>query len=246
MTPPPVSRDPVHGGLSHSPAARRLFVGQARSARSRSVKGAGERSEPGTCISHRPPGHGTAWLQRVSEVTSVASEFDRSKPTATPVRPPCARHGERAEVPLYQEVALVGKSLDVSPSHPAYHQCGREPEKSQRLRSRGVIAVAALIALAVATAAVAPRSTTSPAQLPARVSVEDNGLRYAFDALTGRESLVDVTSDAGDRIDLIDSRPDDAERMRRLLVRDLDIESLSELVDAHRPAADELRRLGYL
>lgn len=115
--------------------------------------------------------------------------------------------------------------------------------------SRRGLAVLAVVALAVAGsvgAAAVRGCAPDPAHVPARGWVESDGLRYEFDALTGREALFDAAADADGERNLVRERPDDARRMRALLVRKLRVPSLDAMRDAHSATADELRRLGYL
>lgn len=74
--------------------------------------------------------------------------------------------------------------------------------------------------------------------------IERDGLRYEYDALTDAERLLDVSDPSAPK-DVSKSRPADVERLRADLVARLGISGLGALRDAHKAAADELRRLGY-
>jgi len=106
----------------------------------------------------------------------------------------------------------------------------------------GVVVLVCGLALAAAKLQAADRPTTHPAQ----VSVEHDGLRYEFDALTGTERLLDLSQTGPDRVNLVNVRLEDAARLRVEACRKLGIGGLDELVREHRRDADELRRLGYL
>lgn len=112
-------------------------------------------------------------------------------------------------------------------------------------RSAASIAVLGIAAMALTWAAQSP-SGAARADLPARPSLEADGLRYEFDALTGCERLWDLSDPSQAPRNVIRERAIDARNLRRSLERQLGVESLDELRDAHRSGADALRRLGYL
>ena len=83
-------------------------------------------------------------------------------------------------------------------------------------------------------------------KLPAYATIERNGLRYEYDALTGREHLYVVAEPLATRRDVVGERPADVQRLRRELESELGIQSVETLRDVHREEAEVLRRLGYL
>lgn len=113
------------------------------------------------------------------------------------------------------------------------------------LRLRLVLSALVLVG-GVAVAAATLQAADRPATHPAQVSVERDGLRYEFDALTGTERLVDLSQPGPVRTNLVNERLEDAARLRVEACRKLGIDGLDELVREHRREADELRRLGYL
>ena len=138
------------------------------------------------------------------------------------------------------------KCTGLCPAEPGAERRSSRGAVGTSARRRLTTAVALLLALGAAAFAVAPHRTLDTRDIPARGSVEDGGLRYEFDALTGREALLDISFGPDQVRDVLADRPDDVERMRVKLARKLGVRSLDDMVDAHRAAADQLRRLGYL
>jgi len=103
-----------------------------------------------------------------------------------------------------------------------------------------VIVVCLGTVLAHATRSVgAPGADLTP---PACVVVEHDGLRYEFDALSGRRRICDPRDPD---TDLLPARPGGMERFRELIESKAG-RTLEEMQDAHRDSTAALRRLGYL
>ena len=116
---------------------------------------------------------------------------------------------------------------------------------------RFLVAAAVLAATAAAyrTFGAAQEVTAQPARecggLPAFAFIEEDGWRYEFHAVTGRERLVRLEDGAGAE-NLAAERPEVVARLRTSIARNLRIGDLDELRDVHRDAIDRLRALGYL
>ena len=81
--------------------------------------------------------------------------------------------------------------------------------------------------------------------LPAFASIEQDGWRYEFHAVTGRERLVSLADGAGAE-NRAEEQPEVVRKLRVSLARDLKLRDLDELRDAHRDAIERLYALGYL
>ena len=81
--------------------------------------------------------------------------------------------------------------------------------------------------------------------LPAFASIEQDGWRYEFHAVTGRERLVSLADGAGAE-NRAEEQPEVVRKLRTSLARDLRLRDLSELREAHRDAIERLNALGYL
>lgn len=101
---------------------------------------------------------------------------------------------------------------------------------------------AAAAAFVAVTGGRASGDLSAGAPPAARVHIERDGLRYEFDAISGRERL---TSLDHPETDLIHARPVDALRLRRALEADIG-QPLERLIDANRETIDALKRMGYL
>jgi hypothetical protein len=122
---------------------------------------------------------------------------------------------------------------------------------SRRSRARlrlaaGCALVAAAVVAVVAAARLHADTPVLRAPLPAYATIERDGLRYEFEALRGRESLVEIGPDGRPGRDVLLERGDAARRLRAALEAELGVDSLDRLVEAHHDAAESLRRLGYL
>lgn len=122
----------------------------------------------------------------------------------------------------------------------------------RRTAGRRFLVAAALLAASAAAYRAFAASQEVPTQpprecggLPAFAFVEEDGWRYEFHAVTGRERLVSVT-DGESAENLVAERPEVAERLRISLARNLRIADLDELREVHRDAIERLRALGYL
>lgn len=89
-----------------------------------------------------------------------------------------------------------------------------------------------------------PVVTETAQVLPAFPALERDGLRWEYDALADHERLLDVSG--GARVDVTADRPDLVLALRVEALRALGVRDLGALREAHRPAAETLRRLGYL
>jgi len=81
--------------------------------------------------------------------------------------------------------------------------------------------------------------------LPAFASIEEDGWRYEFHAVTGRERLVSLAEGAAAE-NRAEANPEVVRKLRVSLARDLRLRDLDELRDAHRDAIERLYALGYL
>jgi len=151
---------------------------------------------------------------------------------ARPGSPYARTCGESTSSPAQRSVATADTASSAAPV------LGR--------RSRWRLGAAAVVIAVAGVLLVrgAARASVLPKELPAHPVVERDGLRYEFNALTGVESLLDLS--ASPPRELVRHREEELSRMRDLLCRDLRIDGLGRLVDAHREQAEGLRRLGYL
>lgn len=111
-----------------------------------------------------------------------------------------------------------------------------------------VVACAAAAAVALATPVTAPAGGVAAADAlpPTSHTIERNGLRYEFSALSGNEYLWEVAADPDFRRNLAHSRPADVRRLRELLETELHVTDIRQLHARHRATAESLRGLGYL
>ena len=80
---------------------------------------------------------------------------------------------------------------------------------------------------------------------PALFTLEQDGLRYEYHAVTGAETLWDLSAPAGQQRNLARERADELPALRDALRRKLGIQDLAELRAPHEALAEQLRALGY-
>lgn len=115
----------------------------------------------------------------------------------------------------------------------------------KRSRTRIVLAASALVVAGAALVGAAVLVRT-PREVRAVYTIERDGLRYEFHAVTGAESLWRTDARPGQQFNLIRDRAGDGRRLRRELEKELGVESLDELREEHRDVIEHLRELGYI
>ncbi len=113
-----------------------------------------------------------------------------------------------------------------------------------------VVACVAVIAAATAVL-IAPADDDAAAAVaqhaPEPLHVETAGdLRYTFHAVTGIEALYDVANDPNGRVNLAEKRPDDTQRLRKLLLQRTGARNLDSLQAPFAEEIERLKALGYL
>jgi hypothetical protein len=114
-----------------------------------------------------------------------------------------------------------------------------------RPRTRSMAAVVVL-ALAATGGLAAWRSSAARREPPPVVSIDRNGLRYAYHTRSGVAFLWDLSVPEAERVNLVPTRPEDALRLRHELEKELDVEDLDLLHEPYRENAERLHGLGYL
>jgi hypothetical protein len=113
-------------------------------------------------------------------------------------------------------------------------------------RRRPWTVVAAVLVLGVAAGALVVGLRGRGPEIPAYSVIERDGLRYEYDALAGRETLLELRAAGEKPVDVTATRPAEVQRFREELCRSLGVESLDEIREEHAEAAESLKRLGYL
>lgn len=111
-------------------------------------------------------------------------------------------------------------------------------------------AAAAVLALAagaaLAAAGVPGERGTPPADRKGVMTLDEGGLRYAYQLITGDEALYDLSADPRQLRNLAPVRRADAERMRRALAERFDVEDVDVLRSLRAEEFRRLRSCGYL
>jgi hypothetical protein len=115
--------------------------------------------------------------------------------------------------------------------------------RSSRARTIAACVVLVVVAAGAVTAWSLARRRAEP---PAVVSIERDGLRYAFHTRSGKAYLWDLAVPEADRENLLPKRPADGARLRHELEKELGVEDLDSLHEPYRERAEQLRSLGYL
>jgi hypothetical protein len=78
------------------------------------------------------------------------------------------------------------------------------------------------------------------------LTIDDSGLRYTYQPLTGEEGLFDVSSDPLQLRNLVRERPAESSRLRGELEQRLHVESLEDIRRAKAETIERLKAFGYL
>lgn len=107
------------------------------------------------------------------------------------------------------------------------------------------LALIAIGLVVVAKLVMFPGPQVSASEVTGTVEIYDAPLRFVYHRVSGQASMFDLEVDPKSLDNLIESRPEDAARLRKLLEHDLGVKSLDELRDNGR-ATQILRSLGYI